>query len=97
MSDLILFWHRRDLRISDNTGLVAARKQSPKIVGVFCLDPEILSRDDIASVRVTYMLGCLQALQTRYNQLNSQLLILHNNPIKAIPALAQALGVRLLL
>jgi len=94
MSDLILFWHRRDLRISDNTGLAAARQQSPKIVGVFCLDPEILSRDDIASVRVTYMLGCLQALQVRYNQLNSQLLILHNNPIKAIPALAQALGAK---
>jgi len=94
MSDLILFWHRRDLRVSDNTGLAAARQQSPKIVGVFCLDPEILSRDDIASVRVTYMLGCLQALQVRYNQLNSQLLILHNNPIKAIPALAQALGAK---
>ena len=42
MSDLILFWHRRDLRISDHTGLAAARKKTPKIVGVFCLDPQIL-------------------------------------------------------
>jgi deoxyribodipyrimidine photolyase len=32
MSDLILFWHRRDLRISDNTGLAAARQQSQKVV-----------------------------------------------------------------
>ncbi|MEG4092484.1 deoxyribodipyrimidine photo-lyase, partial [Microcoleus sp. Pol12B4] len=37
MSDLILFWHRRDLRISDNIGLAAARQQSPKVVGIFCL------------------------------------------------------------
>ena len=63
MSDLILFWHRRDLRLSDNVGLDAARQQSAKVVGVFCLDPQILDRDDIASVRVTYMLDSLQELQ----------------------------------
>ncbi|MEH2457577.1 FAD-binding domain-containing protein [Nostoc sp.] len=91
MSDLILFWHRRDLRISDNTGLAAAKRQSPKVVGVFCLDRHILERDDIAPVRVTYMIGCLQKLQQRYAQVGSQLLILHANPVQAIPTLAEAL------
>jgi deoxyribodipyrimidine photo-lyase len=94
MSNLILFWHRRDLRISDNTGLAAARQQSSKIVGVFCLDPNILERDDVAPARVTYMIGCLQKLQERYAQVGSQLLILHANPVQAIPALAAALGAR---
>lgn len=91
MSDLILFWHRRDLRISDNTGLAAARQQSPKVVGVFCLDPSILERDDVAPVRVSYMIGCLQHLQQRYAEVGSQLLILHANPTLAIPTLAAAL------
>ena len=63
MSDLILFWHRRDLRTSDNMGLAAARSQTPKVVGIFCLDPQILQGDDIAPARVTYMMGCLQELQ----------------------------------
>ena len=94
MSDLILFWHRRDLRISDNTGLVAARERSAKVVGVFCLDPQILSRDDVAPARVTYMMGCLQALQQRYAQVGSQLLILHGNPVEVIPALAKALNAK---
>lgn len=94
MSDLILFWHRRDLRICDNTGLAAARQQSPKVVGVFCLDPNILQRDDVAPVRVTYMIGCLQALQQRYAQAGSQLLILHGNPVQAIPALAAAVNAK---
>lgn len=94
MSDLILFWHRRDLRISDNTGLATARKRSAKVVGVFCLDPNILERDDVAPVRVTYMIGCLQALQKRYAQAGSQLLILHAHPTQAIPALAAALGAK---
>ncbi|MBD2355133.1 deoxyribodipyrimidine photo-lyase, 8-HDF type [Tolypothrix sp. FACHB-123] len=94
MSDLILFWHRRDLRIADNTGLAAARQQSSQVVGVFCLDPNILEGDDVASVRVTYMIGCLQALQQRYKQVGSQLLILRDHPVKAIPRLAAALNAK---
>jgi deoxyribodipyrimidine photo-lyase len=91
MSYLILFWHRRDLRISDNVGLAAAREQSPKVVGVFCLDPNILDGDDIAPARVKYMIGCLQELQQRYQQAGSQLLILKGEPSKLIPNLAAAL------
>ncbi|KAB8329926.1 deoxyribodipyrimidine photo-lyase, 8-HDF type [Scytonema tolypothrichoides VB-61278] len=91
MSDLILFWHRRDLRISDNTGLATARKQSPKVVGVFCLDPNILERDDVAPARVTYMIASLQSLQERYVQAGSELLILHGDPTQEIPKLAIAL------
>ncbi len=92
MSDLILFWHRRDLRISDNIGLAAARDRSSKVVGVFCLDPNLLERDDVAPARVTYMVGCLQALQTRYAQAGSQLLMLKAEPQRVIPALATALN-----
>lgn len=94
MSDLILFWHRRDLRISDNTGLELARERSQKVVGVFCLDPNILERDDVAPVRVTYMIGCLQHLQQRYAEAGSELLIIKGNPPDAIPALAEALSAR---
>ncbi|MBW4574390.1 MAG: DNA photolyase family protein [Aphanothece sp. CMT-3BRIN-NPC111] len=92
MSDLILFWHRRDLRISDNLGLAAARQLSPRVVGVFCLDPKILEGDDVAPARVTYMIGCLQELHHRYAEVGSQLLILHEDPCKAIPTLAAAVN-----
>ncbi len=92
MSDLILFWHRRDLRTTDNIGLAKARQKSRKVVGVFCLDPNLLERDDVAPARVTYMIGSLQSLQERYASSGSQLLILHSNPTQAIPALASALN-----
>lgn len=91
MTSLILFWHRRDLRITDNVGLAAARQQSPKIVGVFCLDENLLARDDIAPARVTYMIGCLQQLQHSYQQAGSQLLIIQGKPTQAIPKLAETL------
>ena len=92
MPDLILFWHRRDLRLSDNLGLAAARERSPQVTGVFCLDPNILNRDDVAPARVTYMIGCLQELQNRYAEAESDLLILKTDPVKGIPQLATAIG-----
>jgi deoxyribodipyrimidine photo-lyase len=94
MSDLILFWHRRDLRVTDNVGLAAARQRSQKVVGVFCLDPNILQRDDVAPARVTYMMGSLKELQASYTKAGSQLLILHDEPTQALPKLAIALNAK---
>jgi deoxyribodipyrimidine photo-lyase len=94
MSDLILFWHRRDLRLDDNLGLAMARARSAKVVGLFCLDPAILQRDDIAAVRVDYLIGSLDCLEQRYQQAGSQLLCLQADPTVAIPRLAEALGVK---
>ena len=94
MSDLILFWHRRDLRISDNLGLSAAAAKTSQVVGLFCLDPDILNRDDVAPARVTYMIGCLAELQQSYHRLGSQLLIIQGKPEQAIPKLAEALHAR---
>jgi deoxyribodipyrimidine photo-lyase len=87
----ILFWHRRDLRVSDNWGLWKARQCSAKITGVFCLDPGILGREDTAPIRVNYLLVCLRELQEQYRRFGSELLILHGNPIQLLPALAKAI------
>jgi len=92
MADLILFWHRRDLRLGDNLGLMAAQERSPQVVGLFCLDPGLLQGDDVAPARVAYMIGCLAELQRRYAEAGGQLLILQGDPRQKIPALAQALG-----
>lgn len=91
MAQLILFWHRRDLRLTDNVGLAAARDRSEKVVGVFCLDPNLLQRDDVAPARVTYMMGCLHALQQQYEQAGSQLLIVQAEPKTGLVKLATAL------
>ncbi|MFM9268323.1 FAD-binding domain-containing protein [Tychonema sp. BBK16] len=94
MSDLILFWHRRDLRICDNIGLGAARQQSQKVVGIFCLDRNLLDLDDVAPARVAYMIGCLQKLQQSYAESGSQLLIIQDEPSQGIPRLATAINAK---
>ena len=66
MTDLLLFWHRRDLRLEDNQGLAMACDRSPQVVGVFCFDPQILQADDLAPARLAYLVGCLTALQQSY-------------------------------
>ena len=96
MSDLIFFWHRRDLRISDNLGLSAATQHSTKVVGLFCLDNNILNGDDVAPARVTYMIGCLQELQQSYQKLGSQLIIIQGNAEKAIPQFVEVLKAKAL-
>jgi deoxyribodipyrimidine photo-lyase len=92
MTDLILFWHRKDLRISDNLGLAQAVARSPKVVGVFCLDPGILDRDDVAPARVAYLIGCLAELQQAYQERGGDFLILKGDPRVEIPNLADRLG-----
>ncbi|MCY7286261.1 MAG: deoxyribodipyrimidine photo-lyase, partial [Cyanobacteria bacterium CAN_BIN43] len=94
MADLILHWHRRDLRIADNIALSAARRRSSKVVGVFCLDPGILQQDDVAPARVAYMMGSLRELQASYLQVGSQLLIFQGLPTEVLPAIATGLGAK---
>lgn len=93
MSDLVCFWHRRDLRLDDNVGLTLARQRSSRLVGIFCLDPHLLAQD-VAPARVKYLLGCLHALQENYRQVGSQLLVFRDLPARAVPAIAAALDAR---
>jgi deoxyribodipyrimidine photo-lyase len=94
MSDLVLFWHRNDLRVSDSIGLAQACLTNGRVVGVFCFDPAILTRDDIAPARIAFLLGCLKSLAQDYLQAGSQLVFLHQDPAVEIPRLAGALSAK---
>jgi len=92
MTDLLLFWHRRDLRLEDNQGLAMACDRSPQVVGVFCFDPQILQADDLAPARLAYLVGCLTALQQSYRARGGDLLFLWGDPTRQIADLARTLG-----
>jgi deoxyribodipyrimidine photo-lyase len=90
MSDLVLFWHRRDLRVSDSIGLATACENNARVIGVFCFDRAILSQG-VAPARVTYLVGCLKMLAEDYRQTGSELLFLDGDPSEKIPQLASTL------
>lgn len=90
---IVLFWHRKDLRILDNLGLNKAFEISKKVVGIFCLDPNILDCDDIAPIRLEFMLRRLNELQKEYQKAGGKLYIFYKKPEIIIPHICQTLEI----
>ena len=91
-ASLALMWHRRDLRLHDNTALHAACQQYEQVLAVFCIDPDILARSDTAAVRVQFMLDSLAELQDSYTTLGGRLIIRRGDPVTVLPRLAREVG-----
>ncbi len=91
-----LFWHRRDLRLFDNVGLSKAKSNTSAITGVFILDQKIFPKEDLKSIfpasQVWFLTKSLDELKRNWSKTGSDLLILHGNPIKLIPLLAEAIN-----
>jgi len=84
-----LFWHRRDLRISDNAGLYKALKQSTEVIPVFVFDTTILDRLPKNDQRVRFIHQCIEALKKEYSDMGSDFKILHGDPRTVIPELCE--------
>jgi deoxyribodipyrimidine photo-lyase len=84
----IIVWFRRDLRLSDNTALANAVRDADDIVPVFIFDEAILSRDDIAAVRIGFMLESLVALSNAVQRLGGTFVFRTGNPLDELQKLA---------
>jgi deoxyribodipyrimidine photo-lyase len=92
VTSLVLLWHRRDLRLGDNTALHGAAQRSLQVVPVFVFDPQLLQRADMAPARVAFLLQALQELQERYAQMGIPLLWRRGDPAVELRQLAAELG-----
>ncbi|MDP6193432.1 MAG: FAD-binding domain-containing protein [Prochlorococcaceae cyanobacterium ETNP18_MAG_1] len=81
-----LFWHRRDLRLSDNLGLAAAAAMTPALTGVFVVDPESLAA--MAPARRWFLAESLVELQQSWQKAGSRLLIAQGDALQLLPRLA---------
>ena len=89
-----IFWHRRDLRIPDNAALYYALKASEAVQPVFVFDTEILSKLPANDQRVLFIYREIEALKAAYQELGSDLLVLHGNPVRVIPQLVMQSGAK---
>ena len=87
-----LFVFRRDLRITDNTGLMQALRNSEQVVVMFVLDAYLLSRWHEARYRLSFLCAALLQLQEQLAELGGTLLIRQGEPIELIPAAAREFG-----
>lgn len=84
-----LFWHRRDLRMEDNAGLLKALQNSKDVTPVFIFDSTILDKLPLNDSRITFIWNEIVAIKKAYNTMGSDLIVLHGDPIIEIPRLAE--------
>ncbi|WP_341902779.1 deoxyribodipyrimidine photo-lyase [Fluviicola taffensis] len=89
MEQLTLFWHRRDLRISDNAGLFKALKHGEKVQPIFIFDTQILQRLPKNDQRILFIHQTIEELSASYKKLGASLWVFHGNPTQLIPELVQ--------
>jgi deoxyribodipyrimidine photo-lyase len=79
-----LFWHRRDLRCSDNRGLAAAAADA--VLPVFVFDDAVLAH--AGAPRVRHMLDALAELRADYRDRGGDLHVARGDPREVLPTLA---------
>ena len=90
MSERIaIHWFRRDLRLADNTALIAALRTGARVVPLFIFDPAILRSARTGAPRVAFMLRALHALDERLRERGSALLVRFGHPHEVLPAIVR--------
>lgn len=94
MENLTLFWHRRDLRISDNAGLFKALKHGEKVQPIFIFDTQILDQLPKNDQRILFIHRAIEDLNASYKKLGATLWVFHGNPTELIPELVKKYAVQ---
>lgn len=87
--NISLFIFRRDLRLEDNTALIAALKSSKQVVAAFIFDPkQCTDANEFKSDNaVQFMIETLQELDVEFKKRKSQLYLFYGNPHEIIEKL----------
>ena len=71
----VIWWIRRDLRISDNPRLSTAISMGDEVIPIFILDPILMNSDYIGEKRKTFLFSGLQILDSELRKHNGYLII----------------------
>lgn len=75
-----LFWYRRDLRLTDNTGFHYALEAGLPVLPIFIFDKKIISPLAKDDSRITFIYNSLNRLDQELKTKNSSLLCLYGTP-----------------
>lgn len=88
MQSVNIFWFRRDLRLTDNTGLYYALKDANPVIPVFIFDANILDElEDKHDSRVTFIHKALTDIQQQLTKLGTTLDVRYGLPENIFSAL----------
>jgi deoxyribodipyrimidine photo-lyase len=81
-NDVSIFWHRRDLRNNDNTGLYYSLKNEKNVLPIFIFDSEILDKlKNKEDKRVSFIYNCIEQLKDNYKKNGSDIAVYFGKPI----------------
>ena len=86
---MTIFWFRRDLRLSDNTGLNLALLESKDVQPIFIFDKEIIDELPKDDPRVNFLYDELLKMNKELNTFNSSLKIYHGDPLDIFKQLSK--------
>jgi deoxyribodipyrimidine photo-lyase len=86
----VIWWIRRDLRLTDNPTLIAAI-QKGAVIPVFILDPELLKLN--SPLRKSFLFQGLEKLDDQLKQIGSKLVIRSGVPVNELSFLLNEAGV----
>jgi deoxyribodipyrimidine photo-lyase len=89
---MVLFWHRRDLRIEDNAGLYKALKENDEVQPIFIFDSSILSELPRNDQRVRFIHQEVQEIKKKYQDFGADLKVYFGNPTTLLPEIALELN-----
>jgi deoxyribodipyrimidine photo-lyase len=88
----VIWWIRRDFRLSDNTALHAALATGKPIVPVFILNDQLLGNARLKGHRISFMYDALRALAEDLRQRGSRLIVAQGEAPAILSALCQQHG-----
>lgn len=83
----IIWWIKRDARLSDNQALFNAVQDADYVLPVFIVEPEIISADDYSAMHWHAQKTALEALQAELQTRQADVLFLQGQPAKVFAEL----------
>ena len=85
----IIWWVRRDLRLTDNVALHYALHDAASVIPVFVLDPRLLNTDKLAPVRKQFLFDSLADLDARLRERGGRLILRHGDSVRELAKLVK--------
>lgn len=94
MSEISVFWFRRDLRLEDNAALYHALKSGKEVLPIFIFDENILDKlEDKKDRRVEFIHNAITELQQQLFALGSTLKVFYSTPKEAYQELISSYNI----
>jgi deoxyribodipyrimidine photo-lyase len=94
MSDGVLLWFKRDLRVQDNPALALAASRGGPVLPLFIVEPEAWAQPDASARQYRFVAESLEGLRTEIGGLGAPLIVRVGPAVDVLAELCARFGLR---